>query len=101
MTYSTFCSALEHDLSSPPDTLSDPQRVLWLIRADQWEAAHDLASAIDTPTGSRLHGLLHTIEGDLGNAAYWYARANAPAISAEQIETEWETLARDLCENDS
>ena len=40
-----------------------------------WEGAHDLAQADETPDGAWLHAHLHRIEGDPDNAAYWYRRA--------------------------
>ncbi len=95
MTFSAFTSAISQS-DSPPESLDASLRVLWLIKTDHWEAAHDLASEIHTPMGSRLHGLLHTIEGDLGNAGYWYSRANSPAIQPAGIDAEWEAIAREL-----
>lgn len=41
-----------------------------------WEAAHALAQEHEGEAMfDRLHGLCHRIEGDAGNAAYWYRRA--------------------------
>lgn len=43
-----------------------------------WEHAHELAQAHEGErTFDRLHALCHRIEGDAGNAAYWYRRAAA------------------------
>lgn len=44
-----------------------------------WRAAHELAQAHEgEPEFDRLHALLHRIEGDDANAAYWYRRAGRP-----------------------
>lgn len=99
MTHSEFLTAISIS-SHPPESLNAPLRVLWLIKTDQWEAAHDLASGIQTPLGSRLHGLLHTIEGDMANAAYWYSRAKSPAIQPADIDAEWNAIARQLTSKD-
>jgi hypothetical protein len=46
------------------------------LRAGQWTEAHDLAQQDNSPLGAWLHGILHLQEGDLGNAEYWFGRAN-------------------------
>lgn len=48
---------------------------------EAWHAAHDLAQAHEgEPVYDRLHALCHRIEGDRGNAAYWYRRAGVPTF---------------------
>ena len=42
-----------------------------------------------------VHAYLHRVEGDLGNAGYWYRRAARP-VAAGSLETEWERIASDL-----
>ncbi len=42
--------------------------------------------------GSWIHALLHLIEGDEGNAGYWYARAGKPARTPLEIDEAWEEL---------
>src|SRR5688572_24799040 len=61
--------------SAPPAGLSPELQALWLAKKERWEDAHNIAQEIHTPDGSWIHALLHLIEGDTGNAAYWYARA--------------------------
>ena len=78
--------------SAPPDGLSDELRSLWYAKKGEWDAAHDIAQEIDTQMGSWIHALLHLIEGDLGNAGYWYARAGKPARPPEEIDESWEEL---------
>jgi hypothetical protein len=82
---------------SPPADLTPEVRALWLTKAGQWEEAHAVAQDIDTPDGSWLHALLHLIEGDIGNAGYWYARAGRPARRREEIDAEWDRIAAHLC----
>ena len=50
-------------------------QALNLLQKDQWEAAHRLIQDYSDPLSCRIHGLLHRIEGDTGNAGYWYRRA--------------------------
>jgi hypothetical protein len=77
----------------PPAGLSPEAQTLWLIKADRWEEAHNIAQDIPSRTGSWLHALLHLIEGDIGNAGYWYARAQRPPAKPTQIDEEWQKLA--------
>ncbi len=79
--------------SEPPADLTDAQRVLWFARAGAWERAHDIAQDMPDPDGAWLHGYLHRLEGDLGNAGYWYRRAGRPVASGSLVD-EWESLVR-------
>ena len=78
--------------AEPPEGLSDELRSLWYTKKGEWEKAHDIAQDIDTQMGSWIHALLHLIEGDLGNASYWYARAGKPDRKSEEIDVSWEEL---------
>lgn len=80
------------DDAEPPQGLSDELRSLWFARKGHWDKAHDIAQEIDTEMGSWIHALLHLIEGDLGNAGYWYARAGKPVRTPDQIDAAWEEL---------
>ena len=52
-------------------------RAIELALADDWNAAHQLVQQYeDNATASWIHAVLHKIEGDLGNARYWYRRAD-------------------------
>ena len=77
----------------PPTGLSPEAKALWFTKKGDWEAAHDIAQDIATPTGSWLHALLHLIEGDLGNARYWFAEAGRPAKKPAQIDELWDEIA--------
>ena len=61
---------------------SDAKRALDLIEASgfRWnataEAAHEIAQAHEgVAIFDAIHAMLHRIEGDTGNAAYWDRRA--------------------------
>lgn len=44
--------------------------------AGEWDEAHGIVQADEAdPTACWIHAVLHKIEGDPGNARYWYARA--------------------------
>ena len=66
---------------SPPEGLYEPLEVMWHAHKGDWETAHNIAQSISTELGSWIHAYLHRVEGDLGNAGYWYRRANRPPNS--------------------
>jgi len=84
-----------HDI---PDGLTPELTALWHTKAGHWEAAHDIAQEIHTPTGSWIHALLHLIEGDIGNAGYWFRKAGRPVQSADDIDALWTEIATELIE---
>lgn len=79
----------------PPGDLSPELTALWWTRKGDWHAAHDIVSKVHTPLGSWIHAHLHVIEGDLGNAGYWYAKAGRRGPDRpHDLESEWIELAR-------
>ncbi len=47
-----------------------------LALAGDWDAAHAIVQADEeAPAACWIHATLHKIEGDAGNARYWYRRA--------------------------
>ena len=80
----------------PPVELSGPLKALWLTKADRWHKAHDVAQDLGSKLGDWIHALLHLIEGDLGNSAYWYRRASQPQPQATEVEidAEWRKIAQ-------
>ncbi len=98
MHYEAFLQTLS--APAPPQILSEALQALWFCKNNQWEAAHNIAQDLHSPAGSWIHALLHLIEGDTGNAAYWFHRANQPVRRASEIDRLWETIARSLCITD-
>jgi hypothetical protein len=45
------------------------------LDAGEWQAAHEIVQADKSTLAAWMHGIVHTIEGDLDNARYWYRRA--------------------------
>jgi hypothetical protein len=72
----SFVRSLDRD--APPDAATPMLRAVWHGLHGEWDAAHELAQAQDDAEGAWVHAWLHRIEGDLGNADYWYRRANRP-----------------------
>jgi hypothetical protein len=54
----------------------DLTRAIDLAIAGDWQGAHRIVQQDEEDaTSCWIHAVLHTIEGDTGNARYWYRRA--------------------------
>ena len=51
-------------------------KVVRYLETGEWKAAHLLVQKDASSLGCWAHGIVHLIEGDLGNAKYWYRRAH-------------------------
>lgn len=72
--------------ATPPPLTPPLLRAVWFGlrgRHGDWDAAHELAQAHDDADAAWVHAWLHRIEGDLGNADYWYRRAGRPPRRGE------------------
>ena len=91
MTFSEFRDSLKQ--STPPSNLKNTLQALWYDAKGDWESAHNVAQEINSREGSWIHAYLHRKEGDLGNASYWYHRANQP-VSKTSLVDEWEEITK-------
>ena len=78
-----------------PEDIPPLLQSLLLDAAGDWHHAHRIAQADSSLDGSWVHAYLHRVEGDLGNASYWYRSAgrSMPEIS---LDEEWEYIAMAL-----
>jgi hypothetical protein len=83
--------------AEPAPPLDAPLAALWWAARGGWDKAHKLVQDEDTADAAWVHAYLHRVEGDLGNAGYWYRRAGKP-VAAGPLETEWEAIASALLE---
>jgi hypothetical protein len=93
MTFDEFRASLS--APSPPAKLRPALVALWHDARGDWETAHQVAQDVEDESGAWVHAYLHRKEGDLGNAAYWYRRAQKPETRVP-LEREWEQIARTL-----
>ncbi|HUM15694.1 MAG TPA: hypothetical protein VL086_08395 [Candidatus Nitrosotalea sp.] len=63
-------------------------RALDFLAAGEWQRAHEIVQEQKSPLGSWLHGIVHTLEGDLDNAQYWYRKAKRDFPGAGAVPQE-------------
>jgi len=95
MTVDELLASAQSD-AQPPSGLSAELESLWHTKAGNWDTAHNIAQDIQTPMGAWIHALLHLIEGDIGNAGYWFRNAGKPASTKDDIDSLWNEIANDL-----
>jgi hypothetical protein len=93
MTLSEFKQSLQQN--TPPENLKPLLKALWFDAKGDWHASHNVAQDVDTKEGAWIHAYLHRQEGDNGNAAYWYRRANQPVCN-KSLQEEWDAIATAL-----
>ncbi len=93
MDLKAFGASLDRD--APPAGLSRALEALWREAKGDWHQAHRLAQQQRDQTGAWVHAYLHRVEGDTGNAGYWYRRAGKPRSSAP-LKREWEAIVSAL-----
>jgi len=81
--------------AAPASGLKPPLAALWWAAKGDWQAAHRIVQDEDTADAAWVHAYLHRVEGDLGNAGYWYRQAGRPAAK-DTLETEWERIVSAL-----
>jgi len=70
---------------------------LLLESSGDWDSAHKIAQNDPSSDGSWVHAYLHRVEGDMGNASYWYRNAGK-SLPEMSLEEEWEYIAMALAE---
>ena len=70
-------------------------KVVQYLETGEWKAAHLLVQKDASSLGCWAHGIVHLIEGDLGNAGYWYRQAGQP-VANDTLEAEWERIVSAL-----
>jgi hypothetical protein len=63
-------------------------RAVDLLDAGDWQQAHEIVQNESSTLAAWLHGIVHTLEGDLENARYWYRRAKRRFPGPEAVTGE-------------
>lgn len=93
MTVTEFKATLTEP--DPPAHLPPLLASLWRDAKGDWDGAHRLAQDVEGADGAWVHAYLHRKEGDAGNAAYWYRRAERPPARVS-LDEEWAQIAAAL-----
>jgi hypothetical protein len=79
------------DGAAPPPDLSAPLAALWWAAKGDWDQAHRIVQDESSREAAWVHAYLHRVEGDLGNAGYWYRQAGRP-VATDSLEAEWQRI---------
>ena len=66
------------------------------LQRGDFEKAHAIVQNDNTEMGCWAHGIVHMLEGDLGNARYWYRRAGRPFPRERDASAEIDALVTAL-----
>lgn len=59
-----------------------------LLAAGAWQQAHEIVQQDTSALAAWLHGIVHTLEGDLDNARYWYRKADRAFPGRDAVQGE-------------
>ena len=62
--------------------------VVELLTRGNWQEAHEIVQRDKSPEAAWLHGIVHTMEGDLENARHWYRKARRDFPGADAVPAE-------------
>jgi hypothetical protein len=79
----------------------DLRRAVDLLATGDWQAAHAIVQEDESALAAWLHGIVHTLEGDLGNARYWYGQAGRAFRGREAVEEEIAAARREAFDRDA
>ncbi|WP_453953297.1 hypothetical protein [Bradyrhizobium sp. USDA 377] len=83
------------DGAAPAPELNAPLTGLWWAGKGDWDRAHRIVQDESSRDAAWVHAYLHRVEGDLGNAGYWYRQAGQVAAK-DSLEAEWQRIAATL-----
>ncbi|CCE00174.1 conserved hypothetical protein [Bradyrhizobium sp. STM 3809] len=89
MSVADFKASLAGD--APATGLSPVLTGLWWLAKGDWDRAHKIIQDEAGRDAAWAHAHLHRVEGDLGNAGYWYRQAGQP-VATDALPTEWERI---------
>ena len=93
MNVAAFIASL--DGAAPAPDLNASLAGLWWAGKGDWDQAHRIVQDESSRDAAWVHAYLHRVEGDFGNAGYWYRQAGQPPAK-DSLEAEWERIAATL-----
>jgi hypothetical protein len=64
------------------------ERAVEFLASGAWQQAHEIVQQEKSTLAAWLHGIVHTLEGDLDNARYWYRTADRPFPGPDAVREE-------------
>ncbi len=64
---------------------------LWWLAKGDWDRAHRIIQDEPGREAAWAHAHLHRVEGDLGNAGYWYRQAGQK-VATDALDIEFERI---------
>jgi hypothetical protein len=95
-------SEFEHSLKArtAPRELAPAPVALWWAHKGDWDKAHKIVMDEGGRDAAWVHAYLHRVEGDAGNAAYWYRQARKPVPSGA-LDAEWKAIVAALLDTEA
>jgi hypothetical protein len=78
--------------------MSKLARAVELLETGAWQEAHTIVQDDTSTLAAWLHGIVHTLEGDLDNARYWYRKADRVFRGPDAVAEELAAARRSLPE---
>jgi hypothetical protein len=78
--------------------MSKLARAVALLETGAWQQAHTIVQEDTSTLAAWLHGIVHTLEGDIDNARYWYRKADRVFRGPDAIAEELAAARRSLPE---
>ena len=72
------------------------EHALDLLAEGRWQQAHEIVQKDESALAAWLHGIVHTLEGDLDNAQYWYRKTDRAFPGAGAVSDELAAARRAL-----
>jgi hypothetical protein len=63
-------------------------QALEFLKRGAWEQAHTIVQKEKSVQAAWLHGIVHTLEGDLENARHWYRKAGREFPGPDHVQAE-------------
>ncbi len=93
MTPAAFKRSLSHRV--PPKLAGPALAALWWAKKGNWDTAHRIVMNAQGRDAAWVHAFLHRVEGDEGNARYWYTQARRRPATGNS-DTEWDAIVTAL-----
>jgi hypothetical protein len=77
----------------------DLQHAVELLAAGDWNGAHKIVQDDSSALAAWLHGIVHTLEGDLDNARYWYGQGGRTFRGRDAVRDEIAAAQRAVAEH--